>query len=284
AAREVSAIGHDFVARHRDAYGPTEFIVTPLQQELTASVRQSLLVILAAVGLVLAIACVNVTNLLLARGVHRRAEFALRAALGAGRGRLIRQLLTESLFLAAIGGAAGILIALAGVRALIALSPPGLPRVNAIAVNGTVLGFAVAITTMIALAFGVVPALQAAGNDPHRDRQHGWRRGGGGHLRLRASLVVSEVALALVLLVTSGLLWRSLERLFAIDSGFRAQGVMTMQVQVNGRRFADPAITYRFYEQALDAARRAPGVTGAALSSQLPLRAARDRDRAHFHA
>ncbi|HXI31502.1 MAG TPA: FtsX-like permease family protein, partial [Vicinamibacterales bacterium] len=248
------------------------------------SVRPALLVILAAVSLVLVIACVNVTNLLLARGVHRRAEFALRAALGAGRGRLVRQLLTESLFLAAIGGAAGIAVAFAGVRALVALSPPGLPRVAAIAVNGTALAFGVAITTAIALAFGVAPALQAARTDPHRDLQHGWRRGGGGHLRTRTTLVITEVALALVLLVTSGLLLRSLERLFAIESGFRSTGLMTMQIQVAGRRFADPGVTYRFFTQALEAARRVPGVAAAALTSQLPLSGDRDEYGAHFEA
>jgi len=284
AAEEVNAIGRAFVAQHRDAYGQTEFIVTALHDEVTRSVRPALVVILAAVSLVLVIACVNVTNLLLARGVHRRAEFALRAALGAGRGRLVRQLLTESLFLAAIGGAAGIAVALAGVRALVALSPPGLPRAGAIAVNATALGFGVAITTLVAIAFGVVPALQAAHNDPHRDLQHGWRRGGGGHLRTRTVLVVAEVALALVLLVTSGLLWRSLERLFAIDSGFRPEGLVTMQVQVTGRRFADPGVSYRFFERALEAARRVPGVASAALTSQLPLSGDRDEYGAHFEA
>jgi putative ABC transport system permease protein len=284
AAEEINAIGGAFVADHRDAYGRTEFIVTSLQDEVTRSVRPALLVILAAVSLVLVIACVNVTNLLLVRGVHRRAEFALRAALGAGRGRLVRQLLTESLLLAAIGGAAGIVIALAGVRALVALSPPGLPRLGAIAVDATALAFAVAITTIVALAFGVVPALQAGHNDPRRDLQHGWRRGGGGHRRTRTALVIAEVALALVLLVTSGLLLRSLERLFAIDSGVRAHGLITMQVQVSGRRFADPRVSYRFFAAALDAARRVPGVAAAALTSQLPLSGDRDEYGAHFEA
>jgi putative ABC transport system permease protein len=284
AAQEIDAIGRAFVAQHRDAYGETEFIVTRLQDEVTRGVRPALLVILAAAGLVLVIACVNVTNLLLARGVQRRPEFALRAALGAGGGRLVRQLLTESLLLAAIGGAAGIAVAQAGVRALVALSPPGLPRVGAIAMSATALGFGVAITTVVALAFGVAPARQAAHSDPHRDLQHGWRRGGGGHLRTRTALVVAEVALALVLLVASGLLLRSLERLFAIDSGFRARGLLTMQVQISARRFADPREAYRFFAQALDAARRVPGVEGAALTSQLPLSGDRDEYGAHFEA
>jgi putative ABC transport system permease protein len=282
AAQEINAIGGEFVAQHPDAYGATDFLVTTLQDEVTRGVRPALLVILAAVGVVLVIACVNVTNLLLARGVHRRAEFALRAALGAGRGRLVRQLLTESLLLAAIGGAAGMLVALAGVRVVVALSPPGLPRVAAIAVNATAFGFGAIVSTVVALVFGVVPALQAAHTDPHRDLQHGWRRGGGGHRRTRAALVVAEVALALVLLVTSGLLLRSLERLFAIESGFRAQGLMTMQVQVTGRRFADARVSYRFFEQALDAVRRVAGVDGAALTSQLPLSGDRDEYGTHF--
>src|SRR5262249_1102123 len=140
------------------------------------------------------------------------------------------------------------------------------------------------VTTLIALACGVIPAMQAASTDPQRELQHGWRRGGGGHRRTRTVLVVAEVALALVLLVTSGLLLRSLERLFAIESGFRAPGLITMQVQVNGRRFADPLVSYTFFQQALDAVRRVPGVTSAALTSQLPLSGDRDEYGAHFEA
>jgi putative ABC transport system permease protein len=247
-------------------------------------VRPALLLVLAAAGLVLMIACVNVTNLLLAHGVQRRAEFALRAALGAGRGRLVRQLATESLLLAAIGGVAGMAVAAGGVRVLVALSPPELPRVHAIGVDVVAFAFGAALTSAIAIAVAIVPALQAAHTDPHRDLQHGWRRGGGGHHRTRATLVVAEVALAIVLLVAAGLLLRSLDRLFTIDAGFRAPGVQTLQVQLVGRRFSQPRVAYQFFEDALDAVRHVPGVTSAAFTSQLPLSGDRDEYGAHFDA
>src|SRR5262249_24364836 len=162
--------------------------------------------------------------------------------------------------IAAVGGAAGMLVATAGVRLLVALSPPNLPRLGAIASDRTTFLFAAGITTLIAVALGLVPALQAARTDPHRDLQYGWRPAGGGHRRTRTALVIAEVALAIVLLVSSGLLWRSLERLFAVESGFDASDVVTMQVQVGGHRFEDYWASYRFFNQALDASRRVPGV------------------------
>src|SRR5262249_35320181 len=154
---------------------------------------------------VLLIACVNVTNLLLARGAQRRGEFAMRAALGAGRSRLMRQLLTESLLLAAIGGALGMAVAELGVSGLVALSPPELPRVGAIAVNGPVFAFGFGIPTLIGLAVGLIPALPATRQDLHTGVQQNSRRTAGGHQLTRRTLVVAEVALALVLLVSAGL-------------------------------------------------------------------------------
>ncbi|HEX3531863.1 MAG TPA: FtsX-like permease family protein [Thermoanaerobaculia bacterium] len=169
------------------------------------------------------------------RGEQRRGEFALRAALGAGSGRLIRQLLTESLFLAAVGGAVGMAVALLGVRALVALSPPGLPRAGAITVDGSVFVFGLIVTSLIGLAVGLIPALQAARKDPNRDLQKGSRRTAGG--RTRSALVIAEVALALLLLVSSGLLLRSVERLFAVAPGFDPSHLLTMQIQTSGHRF-----------------------------------------------
>jgi putative ABC transport system permease protein len=244
---------------------------TPLHADLTRGVRPALLAIVGAVALLLVIACVNVTNLLLARGVQRRGEFALRAALGASRGRLNRQVLTESLLLAALGGALGMGVAVLGVKALIALSPPTLPRAGAIGVNGTVFLLGFAITSVIGLAFGIAPALQASRNDPHASLQYGSPRAAGGHRRARAALVIAEVSLALVLLVTSGLLFRSLDRLFAVEPGLDPAGLLTMQVQTAGHRFRDDSTTDRFFRDALGAVRRVPGVTSAAFTSQLPL-------------
>jgi putative ABC transport system permease protein len=283
---EVNRLGHVVLKeQHPDTYRrDVELIAVPLQDDVTHGVKPALLAILGAVALVLVIACVNVTNLLLARGVQRRGEFALRAALGAASGRLIRQLLTESLLLAAIGGAVGMTVAILGVRALVALGPPGLSRAGAIGVDGTVFAFGLGITTLIGLAFGLIPALQALRSDPHRDLQHASRHAAGGHWRTRSALVVAEVALALVLLVSSGLLLRSLQRLFAVEAGFDSTGPLTMQVQTSGHRYEDSRIRYRFFEQALEAVRHVPGVTAAGLTSQLPLSGDLDEYGAHFEA
>ena len=258
------------------------FMVSPLQDDLTRGVRPALLAILAAAAVVLVLATVNVTNLLLARGVQRRGEFALRAALGAGQARLVRQLLTESLLLAAVGGAAGVAVALAGVRVLVALSPADLPRAGAIQVDGAVFAFGLALTTLIGIAFGLMPALQAARHDPGHGLQAGSSRTAGGHRRAQATLVVAEVALALVLLVSSGLLLRSLQRLFAVSSGFEPAGLLTMQLQTSGLRFGEDSTTGRFFAQALEAVRGVPGVTAAALTTQLPLSGDNELYGLHF--
>jgi putative ABC transport system permease protein len=234
-------------------------------------VRSALLAVLGAVMLVLVIACVNVTNLLLARGAQRRGEFAMRAALGAGRARLVRQMLTESLLLAALGGALGMAVAQAGIQALVALSPAGLPRVGAIGFDGRVFAFSLVITTLIGLLVGLIPALQASRNNLHGSAQETARRTVGGHQFARRALVVAEVALALVLLVGSGLLLRSLQRLFAIAPGFRPANVLTMQVQTSGHRFDDDKVRHQFFAQALETVRRVPGVEEAGFTSQLPL-------------
>jgi putative ABC transport system permease protein len=257
-------------------------LVTSLHDEMIRGVKPALLAIMGAVFLVLVIACVNVTNLLLARGSRRRAEYALRSALGAGQGRLVRQLLTECLFIAALGGIAGLVLAVLGVRVLLALSPPGLPRVDAIGVDAAAFAFGFAVTTLIGLAFGLTPALQASRTDPERALQHGSRRTTGGRRRTQSALVVAEVALALVLLVSSGLLFRSLQRLFAVEVGFDSANLLTLQVYTSGQQFTNDSTTYRFFTQALDAVRDIPGVTAAALTNQLPLSGDRDLYGVHF--
>ena len=283
ASREIDRLGQAVLReQHPETYGSdTVFGATPLQGEITRGVRPALLAVLGAVLLLLVIACVNVINLLLARAVRRRGEFALRAALGAGRARLIRQLLTESLLLAVLGGACGIFVARFGVQALVALSPPELPRAGAIGLHGTVLAFGLVVTTLIGLAFGAVPALEAVRRAPQADLQYSSRRAAAGHRRTRGLLVVAEVALALVLLVGSGLLLRSLERLFAVDTGFDASHVLTLQIQAAGPLIDDDAARNRFFEQAVEAVRRVPGVTSAAFTSQLPLSGDRDQYGVH---
>ena len=249
---------------------PNGFIVSALQDDITAAAKPALLAVLGAVALVLVIACVNVTNLLLARGAQRRGEFAVRAALGAGRTRMVRQLLTESLIIAALGGLLGMLVAELGVETLVALAPAALPRVAAIRVDGIVFAFSLGITTLVGVAVGLIPALHASRAGLQAGLQCSSARAAGGHHGTRRALVIAEVALALVLLVSAGLLMRSLQRLFAISPGFDASHLLTMQVQTSGRRF-DKAATDRFFAQALEAVRGVPGVTAAAFTSQLPL-------------
>jgi putative ABC transport system permease protein len=247
------------------------FIANLLGSDLASGVKPALVAISGAVLLVLLIACVNVTNLLLARGAQRRGEFAMRAALGAGRWRLVRQLLAESLLLATLGGALGMMVAQFGVRALVALSPPELPRVDAIRLDGTVFVFALGISALIGLVGGLIPARQASRGDLHMGLQRNSARTAGGPQLTRRVLVVTEFAIALVLLVSAGLLLRSLQRLFAIDPGFDAAHVLTMQVQESGHRFDDDSARARFFTQALEAVRQVPGVASAAFTSQLPL-------------
>jgi putative ABC transport system permease protein len=246
-------------------------IVESLQGSVTAGARPVLIAILGAVLLLLVIACANVTNLLLARSVARRSELAVRAALGAGSGRLVRQLLTESLLLAVVGGALGLGVAVAGIRGIVALAPAGLPRLDAIHLDTSAFWFALAITTLVGLAVGLAPALRGARSDLRVDLHSGGRTTGGSHHVLRRSLVVTEVALALVLLTSAGLLVRSVDRLLSIPPGFAASNVLTMQVVAPDLRFESQAAQLQFFPSALEAVRAVPGVIDAAFTTQLPL-------------
>lgn len=273
ARQEIITIGRNPVqefARPPYAALSQGLIVSPLRDDLASDARPALLSVLGAVLLVLLIACVNVTNLLLARGAQRRGEFAMRAALGATRRRLIQQQVTESLLLAVTGGALGLLLAEFGVDALVSLSPPKLPRASAIVIDGTVFAFAFGITTLVGLLVGLVPALHTTRSDLQHAVQQSSQRTTVRHQLTRRMLVVSEIALALVLLVSAGLLLHSLERLFSVHPGFDATHLLTMQVQVAGTRF-DNGATHRFFAQSLEAVRQVPGVSAAAFTSQLPM-------------
>jgi putative ABC transport system permease protein len=249
---------------------PSGMIVHGLQSDLMQSVKPALLAVFGAMVLLLLMACVNVTNLLLERGAQRSAEFAMRAALGAAQTRLVRQLLTESLLLAVFGSVFGLMIAVAGVRALVWLSPAGLPRVQAMRVDTAVFFFALGITTCIGLLVGLVPALQAARRDLQSGTRHGSRSTVGGRHWTRRGLVAVEVSLATVLLVGTGLLLRSMQHLFAVDPGFAPAQLLTMEVQTSGH-WVDDAARLRFLKQALAAARAVPGAVDAAFTDQLPL-------------
>jgi len=245
--------------------------VRPLQEAIAVEAKPMLLAIAGAVLVLLAIVCVNVTNLLVGRSAQRRGEFAMRVALGAGRGRLLRQVLTESVLLAAIGGGLGLAVADIGVRGLVALSPPGLPRVEAMGLNGPVFVFALIVTTIIGLTVGISPALGAASAGLNESVQQTSRRTAGRRGITRNALVVTEVALALILLVGAGLLMRSLERLFGVSPGFIAPRLLTMQVIDPGRAYSVDSVRRQYYERVLLAAAQVPGVKSAAFTSQLPL-------------
>lgn len=274
ARRELEAIASQPIpefARVRWASLDDGLLVRGLQDDITASARPALLAIVAAAAALLVIACVNVANLLLARGGRRRTEFALRAALGAGGGRLVRQLLTETVILALIGGALGFVVAQLGVGALVALSPPGLPRADVIRVDAAAFGFGVILTTIVGVTVGLMPALSASRTDVRGGMQRVSRTVAAGRGAARGALVVSEVALALMLLVGAGLLLRSLDRLFAVSPGIQPARVLTMQIVDAADRTRTDGERLRFYQQVVDAVRDVPGVLGAAVTSQLPL-------------
>lgn len=272
AATELAAIAatrhHDF-ARASHAALPDGFIVGPLREELTRMARPTLLVVLGAVVVLLAIACVNVTNLLLGRAAERRAELAIRRALGASQARIVGQLLVESLVVAALGGALGVGLAYQAIGALTALSPPDVPRLDSIGIDRVALACSVGLTTLVGLAVGVLPALQSVRQPLQRSMQ--LRSRGSTGQATRRVLVVAQVALAMVLLAGAGLLIRSLNQLFAVHPGFEPQELLTMQVMVGGQQFRDAAATHRFFDRVLEAAGQVPGVTAFGLSTQLPL-------------
>jgi len=246
-------------------------LVRSMKEEVTSAVRPALYAIIGAVLLLLGIAAVNVTNLLLARGAQRRPELAMRIALGAGGGRLVRQMLTESLVLAACGGVFGLAIADVGVRLFVAWSPPGLPRADAIGLDWRVFAFALALTAIIGVAVGLVPALTALHTDAAGSLQHGTRRSTSGRVAGRSALVVAEVSLALVLLVSAGLLVRSVRRLVSVPPGFDPSNVVTMQVVLAGHAFHSDTARLRSWNQIIDAVRQVPGVVSVGTTSQLPL-------------
>src|SRR2546429_1193691 len=246
----------------------------PLRDEILGETTpRQLLVLLAAVALVLMIGCVNVANLTLARAAARGRELAIRSALGAGRGRVVRQLLTESLLLASVGAALGVVAAYSAVAMLQRAAPTVLPRLETVRVDGSVLGFALGVTIITAVGAGLFPALRAARPDLTDSLKQGTAGAGTGRgrQRLRAALVTSEIALAVVLLVGAGLLIRSLWQLLAVNPGFDPQGLVTFWISPPPLRAQDPARLAALYTHVEDAARALPGVTSVALTNFTPL-------------
>jgi putative ABC transport system permease protein len=246
--------------------------VVPMHEQVVGEIRPVLVVLFAAVAFVLLIACANVANLLLSRAASRQKELALRAALGAGRMRLVRQMLTESVLLALMGAALGVLLAFWGIQLLIGFGPENIPRLNEISIDLRVLGFTFGISLLTGVLFGLIPALQASRPDLNDALKEGSRGSTGGRGRtFRNVFVVAEVALALVLLVGAGLMIRSFMRLQSVETGFNPENVLTMRLQLPRKKYADPHQIVDFFKQAQDRIAALPGVQAVGAISYLPL-------------
>ena len=268
---DVRRIGSELQQRFPGTNARLTFTSTPLRDTIVGNVRTPLFMLLGAVGFVLLVACANVANLVLARSSARESELAIRAALGAGRVRLLRQLLTESLVLGLGGGLIGLAIAYAGTQALIAAQPADIPRLDSVRVNGTVMLFTLAISIFTSVAVGVLPALQSTGGLLSRALREGGRGAvGSGRQRLRASLVVAEMMLAVVLLMGAGLFIRSFVGLTRVNPGFQPEHAMSFRVAMQGQEYDRPKIRQQVIE--IESRLRAlPGVTAVAATNVLPL-------------
>jgi len=247
--------------------------VVPLQRQVVGDTRRPLQLMLGAVCIVLLIACSNVANLLLTRALARRREFTLRAALGAGRARLIRQLLTESLLIAVGAGAVGILIAHAGIYFVKTLGPSNIPRLREVTLDLPVLAFALGVSLATGMLFGLAPAIGAARENLVDSLKEGSQKSGGSRIspRLRNALLVSQVALALVLVVSAGLLTRTLFQLLGADGGFNAERVLTFQLPLPALKYADQDHIVTLFQNVLERLRAMPGVQSAGIGETVPL-------------
>ena len=270
AGAEAAAIARRFGERYPDTDGALTATLTPLQEVATAETRGPLLLLLGAVGLVLLIACVNIASLLLARAAERRHEAAIRVALGAGRGSLLRLYLLESGWLALAGGLGGLAVAWAGLPLLLRILPADLPRLGEVALDWNVALFAALAATGSGLLFGLAPAWQAAaGGRTHDALRDGGRTTTGARPRMRRALVVVQVALSMVLLVSAALLGRSLYQMRGVATGVAPDGVLVVQIAFPWD--TDPARLHGFYRRALEELAALPGVRAVGLADRLPL-------------
>jgi predicted permease len=270
---ELATISDQLEAQYPDTNTNFSTKAALLQDQLIGSARTPLLILLGAVGCVLLIVIANVANLLMARATVRARELAIRAAIGANRHTLIRQLLTESVLMASVGGVLGVLLAFWGVDLILALEPGEVPRVTPITVDATALLFAVALSLITGLLFGVGPAWQASRPQLQSTLKDATRgtTGEGSRQFARMGLVLAEVALSLVLLVGAGLLFRSLMTLLDVPLGFTTSGVMTMQVAPTGENYRAPGHFIAYWNRVLENVRAVPGVKAAALSASAPM-------------
>jgi putative ABC transport system permease protein len=271
AQAEMDSIERQLVKEYPREYTGSDVKLVPLHAQVVGSFRSALLVLFGAVAFVLLIGCANVANLLLARALGRQREVAIRSALGAGRLRLVRQLITESLVLAMVGGAAGVLVAGWGIRLLKLILPDNFPSADAVRINPPVLLFTILASLATGLIFGLAPALQTSRTPLTESLQEGGRGGDGlRHDRLRSVLVVSEVALAMILLMGTGLMLRSFVRLEEVSPGFNPDHLLTMEISLPEAKYPDPQKA-AFFARLLQQVRSLPGVQSAGAIGHLPL-------------
>lgn len=274
AKSDMNLVAQRLQQQYPEQYRNVGITLTPLQEQLTEEIRPALLVLLAAVGLVLLITCANVANLLLVRASGRKSEIAIRSALGAGKSRLRRQLITENMLLALIGGALGIFLGVIGIDILIRLLPEDLPIIGIqnVGVDLRVLIFTLGISVATGLIFGLIPILQFTDSKVGESLKEGGRnRLGTGNSKIRSFLVVSEVAFALMLLIGAALLMKSFLRLMNVNPGFQTQNVLTMQLNLPDSRYAEQVQIRDFYSQLLEKIKSLPGVINAGTTNALPL-------------
>ena len=276
AQSELNVIASSIEQRFNDSHAGTTARLVPLQEEIVGTVRPVLFVLLAAVAFVLLIACANVASLLLTRSLARQKEVAVRAALGASRWRVVRQLLTEALLLSLAGGAAGLFIAYWGVPALVATLPQNqlnaLPFLKSLQIDFGILGFSFGLSLLTGIVFGLVPALQSSRLDLNEVLKEGGRQSSGGAgQRLRSALVVGEIAMAVVLLVGAGLMMKSLLRLLQTNVGFNTENLLTMGIALSPGKYTEANQVTNFYTQVNERVRALPGVAGVGTVDILPL-------------
>jgi putative ABC transport system permease protein len=271
AQAEMSALSNRIAQENPQSNKDWGAAVVSLRDQLVGDFRTALLVLFGAVGLVLLIACANVANLLLARAGTREKEVAIRLAIGATRGRLLRQLLTESILLALLGGALGLLIAAWGADVLLKLNPVEIPRLDNLTVNWQILGFTFGVALLTGLVFGLIPALQASKPDLNSALKEGGRDSQSGGGRLRGALVIAEIAIAVVLLVGAGLLIKSFLRLQSVDAGFNPANVLTFNLQLPASSYRDWRQVSELYSQLIARLKVVPGVESADAAGFLPL-------------
>ncbi|HYT73625.1 MAG TPA: ABC transporter permease [Vicinamibacterales bacterium] len=272
AAAEIETLGRGLARQYPDANGEIGMTTYPLLEAMVGDLRRAVLILLGAVGFVLLIACTNVANLLLSRTAARGPEMAVRTALGAGRGRLLRQLLTEAVLLSVLGAGLGLLLAEWGVALLVGLKPQGIPRLENVTVDGAVIFFTIAVALMTGIVFGLVPAFAATRGLSETLKESG--RGGmtsRSGARLRGSLVVTELALAVMLLAGAGLLMRSFTNLAAVDPGFKPEQTLTFELTLPDVRYAEDEQRLAFFDQLMPRLRALPGVRTSETIMALPL-------------